>query len=38
MDRPAISSKFHVLLDKEIFTDITSGERHEVDLLAKAKC
>jgi hypothetical protein len=24
-------------LDKEIFTDIGSGERHEVDLLAKAK-
>jgi hypothetical protein len=24
-------------LDKEVFTDIASGERHEVDLLAKAK-
>jgi hypothetical protein len=24
-------------LDKEIFTDVTSTERHEVDLLAKAK-
>ena len=26
------------LLDKEIFTDVTSGERHEVDLVAKVKC
>jgi hypothetical protein len=24
-------------LDKEIFTDLTSGERHEVDLLARAR-
>lgn len=24
-------------LDKEIFTDLASGERHEVDLLVKAK-
>src|SRR4051794_37662912 len=24
-------------LDKEVFTDVTSGERHEVDLLAKAR-
>ena len=24
-------------LDKEVFTDIASGERHEVDLLVKAK-
>ncbi len=24
-------------LDKEIFTDVTSGERHEVDLVVKAK-
>ncbi|HEY6331016.1 MAG TPA: DUF4351 domain-containing protein [Blastocatellia bacterium] len=24
-------------LDKEIFTDVTSGDRHEVDLLAKLK-
>lgn len=24
-------------LDKEIFTDLTSGQRHEVDLLVKAK-
>ena len=24
-------------LDKEIFTDVTSGERHEVDLLAKVR-
>ena len=26
-----------VFLDKEIFTDVTSGERHEVDILAKGK-
>src|SRR5215467_11853549 len=25
------------LLDKEIFTDVTFGERHEVDLLAKLR-
>ena len=24
-------------LDKEVFTDLTSGERHEVDLIAQAK-
>ena len=24
-------------LDKEVFTDVTAGERHEVDLLAKGK-
>lgn len=24
-------------LDKEIFTDVTSGERHEVDLLVRAR-
>src|ERR1700731_2019862 len=24
-------------LDKEIFTDVTSGERHEVDLVAKVR-
>ena len=24
-------------LDKEIFTDVASGERHEVDLLAKVR-
>src|SRR3712207_3527496 len=24
-------------LDKEVFTDVTAGERHEVDLLVKAK-
>lgn len=24
-------------LDKEVFTDVTAGERHEVDLLAKAR-
>jgi hypothetical protein len=24
-------------LDKEVFTDVTEGERHEVDLIAKAK-
>ena len=24
-------------LDKEVFTDVTEGERHEVDLLAKAR-
>lgn len=32
LDRKSIQ-----FLDKEIFTDIASGERHEVDLLAKAK-
>lgn len=26
-----------VFLDKEIFTDVTSGEKHEVDLLVKVK-
>jgi hypothetical protein len=26
-----------VFLDKEVFTDITSGERHEVDLLARCR-
>jgi hypothetical protein len=25
------------LLDKEVFTDITAGERHEVDLVAKVR-
>lgn len=25
------------LLDKEVFTDLTAGERHEVDLLAKCR-
>ena len=24
-------------LDKEVFTDVTSGEKHEVDLIAKAR-
>jgi predicted transposase/invertase (TIGR01784 family) len=24
-------------LDKEVFTDVTEGERHEVDLLVKAR-
>jgi hypothetical protein len=24
-------------LDKEVFTDVTRGERHEVDLIAKAR-
>ncbi|HXJ60438.1 MAG TPA: hypothetical protein VNU68_27650, partial [Verrucomicrobiae bacterium] len=24
-------------LDKELFTDVSSGERHEVDLLARAR-
>lgn len=24
-------------MDKEVFTDLTAGERHEVDLLVKAK-
>ena len=24
-------------LDKEVFTDVTHGERHEVDLVAKAQ-
>src|SRR5437667_10170422 len=24
-------------LDKEIFTDVTSGERHEVDIVAQAR-
>src|SRR2546428_7384616 len=24
-------------LDKEVFTDVTAGERHEADLLAKAR-
>src|ERR1017187_4209799 len=24
-------------LDKEVFTDVTDGERHEADLVAKAK-
>jgi hypothetical protein len=24
-------------LDKEVFTDLTGGERHEVDLIARAK-
>ena len=26
-----------VFLDKEIFTDVTSGERHEVDVVARAR-
>src|SRR5688572_29199969 len=26
-----------VFLDKEVFTDVTSGERHEVDVLARAR-
>ena len=26
-----------VFLDKEIFTDVTSGQRHEADLIARAK-
>jgi hypothetical protein len=24
-------------LDKEVFTDVTSGEKHEVDLIVKAR-
>ena len=38
---PEIASRMErdgvVFLDKEIFTDIDSGERHEVDLLAKVR-
>lgn len=25
------------LLDKEVFTDVTAGKKHEVDLLAKVR-
>ncbi len=32
LDRDSIA-----FMDKEIFTDVTSGERHEVDVLARAK-
>ncbi len=32
LDRSSIE-----FLDKEVFTDVTSGERHEVDLVVKAK-
>ena len=35
--REYVDSESLDLLDKEIFTDITSGERHEVDLVAKLK-
>lgn len=27
-----------VFLDKEVFTDVTSGERHVADLVARARC
>lgn len=32
LDEPSL-----VFLDKELFTDVTAGERHEADLVAKAK-
>ena len=32
-----IEPKSIVFLDKEIFTDVTSGERHEVDVIARAR-
>ena len=32
MDRGAVE-----FLDKEVFTDVTAGDRHEVDLVAKTK-
>ena len=32
LDRPSV-----VFLDKEVFTDVTGGQRHEVDLLVQAR-
>jgi hypothetical protein len=32
-----IDPKSIIFLDKEIFTDVTSGERHEVDVVAKVR-
>src|SRR5881296_1733515 len=32
-----LDKKSLVFLDKEIFTDVTSGEKHEVDVVARAK-
>jgi hypothetical protein len=35
--REYVDSESLDLLDKEIFTDVTSGQRHEVDLVAKLR-
>jgi hypothetical protein len=33
-----LSRKPIVFLDKEVFTDVTTGTKHEADLVAKVKC
>ncbi len=32
-----LDCKSVILLDKEVFTDVTEGERHESDLVAQVK-
>jgi hypothetical protein len=34
---PYVESNSFAFLDKEVFTDVTSGDRHEADLVVKAR-